>query len=458
MKHPQLYVRLIGSIIIFSLSSSFLFSAVKKPAVVREARGAMPRQYTVVHTTIHQDPRKRGEEGKPIITRTVKGTFGARTAKSTNVNVELKAPEKEIKFNVTGITSAAAQIAGVCDPRAGAVASAASVIIDTGMEVLGDQLTKFFGKDPFTISLVEILPKQYYRINTNTNMVELTPYFKQDLKTYRRLIARYIPTAKKYNSVIQPYNKEYRRWMSKDPLRQDEKQIKRFTQWYKKEVIPALRERLRLELELKNYPLHRIGLMAINTPEGSGCKAGGAGKGPWRLFLFLYVGAQQTNLFEIDFCVPSVTKNQNLIIELQPPDHDTKTGRFNAGGVKLLATRDNTISFPVEKAVGEINYKNSESKLYSWWDEMILSEKEAASIETYMFPFDIYKLRDKYEKELKATKDEKTTERLDLFDDAAGLVGKYKDKAMDITEQMKEIPEDVKSFEEKFKGALEDLD
>jgi len=425
-------------------STLFLFSA-KKPVFIRSASGTMPYQYSVVNTVITMDPTKiaEGEVGpKPLITRGVKGTFGGKGQKtSTRVDVPLKVPEKEIKFNVTELTSAATKIAGACNPRAGLVAGAASIIIDAGMQIAGAELTKFYGKDPLTLTMIEIVPNQYYRIDTDTNSVELTEQFAVDFKRYNQILTDLIPAAEKFNNLKSRYTQE---WNKLNGGRTDA-EIERLERIYADELMPAFRRTIELQAELQKYPLHRFIIMVVNTPEGVKCKAGGAGKGPWHIFVYILLGARQTNVFEVDYCVPSTTKDQQFNVELQPTIFDPAIGQLQPGGIRLTAA-DN-ISFPVEDAPGIFDYKNKETNLFSVWEELITG---AQTYEAVLFPFDINKMRNEYQKEVQEEKTKQTEERSKVLDDAIEIFNKYKNETkLSSSEQEKtKEPKDVRALTE----------
>ena len=412
-----------------SLAMKIVGKGAKKPVATKEIRGAMPYRYAIVHTTIQMDPQKRGtSEEKPIIKRTVKGYIGGMGINkpiSSRVDVELKIPEPKIEIDASKVTGAVAKIAGACDPKAGVVAQAASVIIDSGLQILGDELTEFYKQDPFTLSIVELIPTKYYTINEDTTgagSIALTDDFKKDLEKYNGLIAKLKKVVPTYNNAVKKYKKEYDAFKQEDPLMQNEETLEYLNNLHDKEVRPAVEKVIEYSEPLKNYPLYRMAIMAVNMPEGDACKDGGAGSGPYALNAFIYRGAKQVNVYEIDYCVPDKKKTQNFILELLPLEPDLK--KYRPEGFRLLKTQDNTISFPITLGPERTDYSSERSGFYDFWTEMITSEKEG--LENFMFPFDIYKMRQGYEKMAQEKEDEQTDEQLNLLDQAIGVLNKNK--------------------------------
>lgn len=403
-------------VFIFTFGLCNIKAVNKMPAKVTEVRGSISRKHTVVHTIITQQPKTSEDDVvTPVVTRSVKGVLVPNKETSVAVDVQLKVPEKEIELK-SDIPDMIAKIAGaVPDPRVGLVAGAASVIVDAGLEIAGNELNKKYGNDPLTISLVEILPNQYYRIDTSTGKVQTTEYFDEDLPKYTELKEKYISVAKSWNEALRPYLKEYTQWRSIDPLLQDEKKNEDLTKMYKESVEPALKDRLEVERELQKYSLYRYAIMAVNTAPGKTREAVGC-KGPWQIFVYFFIGAKQTNVFEIDYCVPNTNNIQDFIIDLIPNFIDAR-GNFKAGGMRLVSTLNKSIYFPVQTATERINLQSLQSRKLSWNDEMLVDENADVPA-VYSFPFDIYNIKNLYGKMVQEKKDERSQARLDKLDEA----------------------------------------
>lgn len=412
-------------VLVVVFDANALFSSEKKQPRVVSVQGQMPYSYQIVETTIMYNPTKgTGQQSsKPIVTRSVRGQLKRGQNTSVLIDALLRVPKNAVQSDrLQEVTEAATKIAGACDPRAGMAAGAASVLLDVGMEVAGDVLTSVFGDDPLTLTLIEILPTQYYRIDEGTGLVVVTEYFKQDLERYNQLFSEYVGVAQRWNEVIARYNANQNEWLTADPMQADQKRRDQLAQQYETSVKPALREKLRIELQLQNYALHRMSIMAVNTPEGRTCGQNGAGSGPWRLYVYYFIGAKQTNIFGVDYCVPSRTSTQDFVVQLVPNAIDKQAG-FKPGGVKLVAsgTRPN-ITFPRQvSAGGRVNYAAPETNVFSWFDEMIVKEA-AAGYDSYLFPFDILAMRNEYAAMLAKQRDERSKARLDLLDTAIALV------------------------------------
>lgn len=410
----------------------------KKPARAVSVQGSMPYNYVVVETTIMQDPEKirEGETSRPVVTRSVKAKLERGKNVSALADVVLNVPKNPISFDQIGeLTQAATKIAGACDPRAGAVAGSVGFILDIGAEVAANALTKCFGNDPLTLTLLEILPSQYYRIDEGNGTVEVTEQFKPDLEKYTQLLDEYVAVAQNWNTAISKYNADYRKWLVQDPLQMDQDLIDNLTQEFNSLVRPALKAKASIEQQLQSYTLHRIAVMAVNTPEGKACGQNGAGSGPWRLYVYYFIGAKQTNIFGVDFCAPSKGSMQDFVVQLVPNSVDVYNN-FKPGGVKLAASgKPQAISFPRQVAADRFDYSSPESNLFSWFDEMIINEN-AASPTSYMFPFDIIAIRNEYDRMLQERHDKNAQARMGMLDGALSVLSDWKaGKAQDKKER-----------------------
>lgn len=366
----------------------------KKPVIINSVQGNMPRKYAIVYTTIINDPNQKEKNGspkKPIVSRSVLGYINGDSGKTSQyVNKPITIPLKEITIT-SDIPDQVAKIAGKINPKAGKVGTALATLANIGMDLAGKQLTEKFGNDPITLNLIEILPSKYYRINETTGSVEVTKDFYTDFKAANQLMKSYVPAAKAWNAAITPYNKAYNAWAARDIGRSDQAEIDRLKNMYATTVKPALEAKLNIETQLERYAMHRIAIMPSFAKPGTSCSAIGY-QGPWSLSVYFYIGAKQTNIFNVDFCVKNVDNNQQIIINMLPNQVDDK-GNFQAGGVRLAATDDKSATFPVSTGAQRVNTASTQSRLLNWYDEMIV-QAGADNINSYLVSFDVNKLRD----------------------------------------------------------------
>ncbi len=388
---------LVGLIALYGAS----MLAPKKPVRIDSVMGAVPNEYAIVQTTITRDPGKT--DAKPIVQRSEIGRLRPGLIRPVPVGFKLTVPQLEVDLNVSAVTGSIADIAGAINPKAGVAAQAAHTIIDEGLKIASNELNKHYDIDPTTITLLEILPGKYYRVNVGTGEIDVTPAFKADLKKYRVLIKRYTPLARKFNEALRTYNKKYRG--AAGPLGIPEAKRQQLLDLYDRTVAPVLRDKLKIEASLQQYPLHRATLMAVMTKEGEGCEVEGRA-GPWKLYLYYYVGAKQTNVFEIPFCVTDINKLQDVVVTVLP--NRVVKGIFHPGGLRFGADdpKSPSVTFPVMGQL-KVDFASLESRPYSWFDEMIISEK-ADTIESYLFPFDIYTVLATREAEAKKKGDART--------------------------------------------------
>ena len=387
------------SIIALSSIEIAASDAKKKPVRITSVIGSVPNEYAIVQTTIIRDPKK--EDSKPIVQRSEIGRLRPGELRPAPTNFELTVPQLEVDMNVGAITSSIADIAGAINPKAGVAAQAAHTLIDEGLKIASNELNKHYGVDPTKITLLEILPGKYYRVNVGKGEIEVTAEFKKDLKEYRKLMKNYLPVAKRFNDALRDYNKQYRE--AAGPLGVPAAKQQQLLNLYDNRVVPALKEKLKQEAAFQQYPLHRMALMAVMTKEGEGCQSVGRA-GPYKLYLYYYVGAKQTNVIELPFCATDREKIQDFVVTVLANRIDA--GIFKPGGIQFRAADNKTITFPV---MGQFNvdFASQESRPYSWFDEMVISET-ADTIESYLFPFDLYKVLATREEEAKKKGDERT--------------------------------------------------
>lgn len=370
----------------------------KMPLRVASVVGSVPNEYAIVETTINRDPSK--EDSKPIVTRAeIQPRLSPSDTQPRPISFKLTVPQLEVDNDISAITSSIADIAGAIDPKAGVAAQAVHTLIDQGMQMANKAMNDHYEVDATQITLLEILPAKYYRINDGK--VEVTKEFKKDLKEYRKLMKDYLPIAKRFNEAITEYNKAYRE--SAGAMGFTEEKRKEILNLYDTKVVPVLKEKLQTEAKFQQYPMQRIAIMAAMTKEDGNCQQAGLA-GQYQIYIYFYVGAKQTNQIAVPYCAHSREEIQDFVVTVLP--NRLIQGVLRPGGIELRAADNKTITFPVMGQF-KVDYSNPESRDYSWFDEMVTSAK-GDTLDQYMFPFDIYELLAKRKEEDKKKSDERT--------------------------------------------------
>lgn len=381
----------------------------KKPVRLRAVIGSLPVEYAVVRTDIMRDAA--GKNSRPVVVRSVAGTVGRAASVLDLGMTELKVPQGTVQLSSPAPELIASMVAAV-DPKAGAVAQGVGALVDEGLEFIGDMLSREYGLDPFTTTVVELLPTRYYEIDMGTQRVRLKPEFKADLARLRRLRRAYAPVAERYNRALAAYRAAHQAWKAQDPLLADPLKRDEIERLYRDTLEPTLAPKVAIEQQLDGLALHRIALMAMNLAPGRSCESD-SWDGPWRLHLHLFLGARQTNLWGIDYCVRDTGTAQDLDLHLVP--NQAGATQFVAGGVRLAAYagagRPN-IGFPEALAAELRDGHAPQTRVFSWFDEL-LTDAKGDGIRAYMLPFEVHRFRDQLEQERRKAADERSRARID---------------------------------------------
>ena len=383
----------------------------KAPLNIVGVNGLMPNNYCIVYTTITIKPddyvyasKKLGPS--PLITRAQIGSVGpSNTACQFQAQLDVPDTPIDLLSSAQNIPELVTKIAGAVNPVAGAVSGAVSAILDIGLQMASDQINKTLGIQETTLGLIEILPAKYYRINSDTNEIELTADFKQDLVSYDALHTQAIPAVQAFNTANNQYGYQRMAYYNKygtyelmDGDQQAEDDYNAILDQYNNQLVPSLKTAVGLLKQLEQYALHRISIMALNSKPGD--SSIGGWKGPFRLNIFFFLGAKATNTFTIDFYVKDAGNIQNVSIKISPDILSTNPLRWNKGGIKLVAVDQNNqpctqtcqLGFQALRAGQQI--MAAESLLCSWWDSLIISDDgNATGLTQYLLPFDMYKLQ-----------------------------------------------------------------
>jgi hypothetical protein len=362
-------------------------------------------EYFVVQTVIQKNPNSTDE---PIITRSV---LGAAPLSASNpvvpVNIELKVPQlltdlqTESGVNVKLISGMISQAVGkigsqIPNPKMQAAAAIAGVsvdllgaVADQGTKIAGKIIDKAFDKQTSTISLIELLPKGYYSIDSNTGEVKITEKYAADLEKFYALQQSYADaiqalknSAEEYNGLWDKFQLDFPYDPNKNaaPQLYSEFETRLNTLWemYNK-LKPLTEDKLNVEAQLIKYPLHRIAIMAYNLPTLGSCS--GAGSGPQILRMFIYLGANQINSYDIKYCVPRASARLTSSIVIQTPQIVTagqRVGEYQEGGIKLVCN-DVTVKYQGLTSAGDLTFAYDTSPMCNLYDTMVTSAKGAAN-------------------------------------------------------------------------------
>jgi len=406
----------------------------KAPVRITGIKGAMPNEYGVVETIIKFNPSDKtvpqGSLGTPVIIRTQKGKISS-TATALLLDVKLEVPSQALDltsamYNLPDIIT---KVAGAIDPKAGAAAALIGATVEMSAQIATEQINKLLGTDEATLTSLDIFPTKYYSFNVTTNQFELKPQFKQDLETYTNILTTVIPKASQFNSINKEYIQARANYfktyntleLPEDATSAQDTAYEALESMYRNKLVPAFRAMAQDLLRLDQYGMHRISIMAANLKPGDLCsRLGSQWHGPFRLWVYYYLGAKLTNIFSVDFCVNTKTTVQDLLIKITPNTLD-KYGNFIRGGIQFIAAKkDGSTLNPCkgnECLIGFPTIESGNSKaapisdVYSWWDSAIISGDEGIGLAQYLIPCDISKIEQAY-------KDIKDTKRKAIADEA----------------------------------------
>lgn len=383
--------------------------------------GNAPRNFIVVFTTIQKNPDEN--DSKPIVERSVLGKIPTGISKQLQVPQQLTDIQGENGINVVQMTDMISKTVGaigaaVPDPKVQAAMAATSlavgtlgVIVDEGLKITGKIMDKIFGKQNSLISLIEILPEDYYTIDTTTGKVSVTKQWEADLETLLDLQKQYQPALQAFKDAALKYNKALNQAEIDDPYSQNDALTDSLNQMYQ-DLTPLAEAKLKIEVQLANLTLYRFALAPFNAPQLGTCA--GEGSGPCDVRLFVFLGAKQTNLYDIPYCVANPNEYSHANIKVVLAGHYNK-GVYTDGGIKLES--GGNISFQGLTASGDLAFGFPSSQQYNWYDTMLTTgEDEGAGFEQYMVPFDINKLKSDLEAAKKAADEEHDTKTSEVLD------------------------------------------
>jgi hypothetical protein len=409
----------------------------KAPVRIAGIMGAMPHEYGVVETIIKFNPSDKtvpqGSLGSPVITRTFLGKIGpVNPALLLGTKLEVPSQALDLTSAMYNLPDIVTKAAGAVDPRAGAVAALVGATVEMASQIATEQINKLFGTNETTLTVLDIFPIKYYFFNETTKQFELKPQFKSDLEKYANIINNVLPKAAAFNAANKEYTqaragylKTYKTvGLPEDASQAQIRDYETVLDSYKK-LADGFRAMAGELFEMERYGMHRISIMAANLKPGELCSRLGDGwHGPFRLWVYYYLGAKLTNVFSADFCVHTKQKVQDLMVKVTPNTVD-KYGNLIRGGVQFVGVnksgssltqcKDNEciVGFPTIEG-GSIKALPV-SPVYSWWDSAITSDDAGMGLAQYLLPCDLNKLAQSY----KDIRDEK---RKAIADDALKAV------------------------------------
>lgn len=421
-----LYSFMIGLAWIGSASGQF-----KQPLVVKQVWSSAPIEYTIVLTTIKNDPQ---ESEEPIITRKVVGYVSAAEEAATgrfrkkDVNEQLLIPQKPVSYEsdlpdligtlVGTVGNTVATSAGYENIGNNIEASAdvLAALTNHFLDMAGEKMTKFYGITQTTMNFIELLPSAYYVIEANKVVVK-EKFFK-DFERFQQLKPEYIQAVKEFNKVNNTYSAYRREYVQTGKTNRE--LYDKIIDIYNNQLKPLLEKKGAIEQELSQVALQRFAFIPdFREPKKSCGDSGYAG--PWSLNIYTYIGAKQTNIFNVDYCVknPDDT-NQNIILELLGNRRDAQ-GNFISGGI-VIRNDDKSVVLPKSTGGSQPIWASPESNQLDWYSSTLVQD-EAGTVKDYMLPFDIFKFETEYEKKVK---EEKTAKNEKLLEKLKELSKKWK--------------------------------
>jgi hypothetical protein len=380
----------------------------KAPLNLVGVTGIMPNNYQVVYTSITIKPENYTSQQlgpSPLITRSQLGSIGPNQSICT-FQAQLDVPDTPLNLvqATHGIPDLIAKIAGTVNPLAGAISSAVSGVLQIGLQMASTSINSLLGTQETTVGIVEILPQKYYRINRDTNEIELTATFKEDLARYDAIYSQAIPAVQQFNTINKEYEQKrlsyYAKYHSYTVINGNlasQSDYNALISLYKNRLIPAMTTAVTYLKQLEPFNLHRISIMGLNATSGNNCINGY--HGPFTLYVYCYLGAKAVNTFSLDYCAKDSTELQAVMVKIAPDFLSTNPLHWQKGGIKIVAVDKNNqpckdncmISFQTQQAGSTIAM--SESPLCSWWDSMIVSGTNShTGLTDYLLPFDLYQL------------------------------------------------------------------
>ncbi len=386
--------------------------------------GALYQDYSVVEATITVPPNEKPQAGQLApstkIQRASLGLIGGSTSTLFLPDrFQMKVPSVPLDLNaaIAGLPEMMTKVAGAAGPEMGAAVGAISAVTELGLQIATEELSNMFGEQETDLTMLEILPNKYYRINADKNTIEMTPQFTNDIADFNKAYQNFVQVAGKYNALLKDYNYRLSKFNTKYPYglptsnvpQADQNEYNALTKMANDQIKSLLKEVITAMLPLQNYGMHRITIMSAYAKPGDACQD--PYKGPLYLYIYYFVGAKVTNIFKVPYCI----KNGNdpyLVINISQNDFNKATGEFIPGGVQFVAAdkngnpvlsfNDTTIAFPYKTGTKVIS--RTQSQKYSWWEEIFTSSDEyGSSLLSYMLPFDIYNT-EKLKKEIEQSK------------------------------------------------------
>lgn len=412
--------------------------------------GSLENKYDIVETTIiipndQKTPTPPNQLAPNAqIRRAMVGSVGGMNSDIPVPldNFEMKVPVHLLDAGAAldGMPEIITKVAGAVDPQAGAAAAAIGATVEITMQLATEQFNRLMGAlfktQETDMTLLELIPEKYYRINAQTNLIELTPQFKEDIVAYNKDYQEFAKVAAEYNKLLKDYNLRAIRFNTKYPYgipakgvsAEDQNTYNELKNTAETNVKPALARVVKAMSALQQYGMHRIAIMAINTNPGDACPDS---VGPLYLYIYVFLGAKITNIYKVPYCLKGKKGMPRLVVHIASDRINSRTGEFEQGGVKfimvdkdnnpLTSCQDAQICFPMK--VGSKKVMRWESALYTWYDQIFTSAGDYGSSPlAYMLPYDIYNM-DKTKEDISKAKHKEAMEKADkLMDEAVAFL------------------------------------
>ncbi len=429
------------------LAGASIFSGAdlgKVPARISYVSGAVNHGYSLVQTTIYRDVSTSGaiveesleidldnleelksQPGAPKIIRAQLDLIGPNKQSSKVLDVKLETPMPPTSIESYGAAQVGHKIGDMVGAvggpkygKAGVLISGLSDLADLGLIVAENELNKLYENQNFKIVVLEIIPTRYYRINMNTQAIEPTAEFDNEIEPYNNQMTTYLEAFEQYRKVEHVYTQWHKKLTAFDPAGKKQSEWEKLRAYNRDEVMPKLLEKNKEENAFaKLYSPYRIAIMASAAEPGKSC--GSYGKGPWEFFIIYYLGARQTNQIGVRYCVPNNKKSQELGVEIigntiQQVNVANKQQKFLPGGIRMYVK--NNASFAQSTGLQEGNYGAQKTEVFNFFSEMVTNPMAGKGIGSFLVNFDVADIKNRAKQKGKKLLDSKIGKVLESMD------------------------------------------
>lgn len=434
----------------------------KAPIKIGGIVGDVSKNYKIMETQINIKPgdyKSKDQLGpSPIFQRSLIGSIGNLSSgdisknKESRFDLKLSVPQQPIDLNKAtyNLPEIATKLAGAIDPSVGAVTAACAAMLEMSLQMASEEIIDLFGISETNLTILDIFPTDYYSYDQISQKFAISPKFKTDIETYTSLLDHIKSLTEKFNELNKKYSQDRTRYLDKygttalvEPGRQEqnyqqklqsyqqqEKEHNEVNSLLETELKPTMKNLISSLMLLERYNMHRISIMAVYTKPGDSC--GNDWVGPFKIYVYYFLGAKATNVYSVDYCIRHKANLQKVLIRLLSNKINTNPFRFQHGGIQFMAVNDDyrpvtsinnsNIAFPIIQYGKRI--LSPVSDVYNWKD--ISMSSEDIGLAQYMFPYDLNKL----EKEM-----------LQQQYDKRGAIGQAALETVNVFTQLMKTPE-----------------